>query len=423
MLVTLHEIGELPQVLPCISVQVSQRITLGDSASITTKVLTGDLPDVARRFVNKWVTVGTAAGGRIFLGRVVNVSVGKMTTDTGLVMSREVTLDCQSWWYLLKESLLVPAPASAVDAVPGFIIKFDEWRQTLQVLFSVVRVRGPGAVLEELFQLWARVRVPESITKAPVGTELTLADVIRVEWEEDPVLGLALNAFGNTMLDASVGQMLAGTFTADPSLVELYETPERLIYRMKPFLRAHADAARYAGSAENYSLNFSDLNRVNAHFVTTALTTNARYGDWGFLGGPIVERESIIRNGLRIKDHVWPFFPNPNKSTFKVEADKLIRRAEEMYRDDHLFGSGVISGMRLDVSLEPGEWYYLDDGLVFYVTEVTHSWRMSSGGPHIIARTSLKFTRARYGGYKDLPPGSTFEAPYTDLPYDIGSLA
>lgn len=413
--VTLHELGEDPVTLPCVSVQVTQRITLGDSASITLKVPMGRLA-VVPSYVNKWITV-QYDGKRIFLGRVVNIIVGKSVDKrAGFAFSKEIAVECQSWWYLMRESLLVPAPAEAVDAVPGFVIKFDEWRATLQVLFGVVKEEGPGRVLEQLFQLWARVLVPRSITLSEA--DLSLADVIRVNWEEDPVLGTALNAIGNSMLDSSSGQMLVGTFTADPLLVEFFDTPDSLVYRMKPLLREHVDSATMLDSAGDYTLTFTDAKRVNAHFVTTALTTSARYGDWGFLGGPILERDSIFRNGLRIKDHTWPYFPNAQKSTFKESADVLIKRAEAMYRDDHLFGDGSSSGHRLDTGITPGTWRYFEDGLYVYLTEVTHRWRMEQGsgtGPVVSARTSTKFTRARYGGYRNLPLGSAFEAPYTTI--------
>lgn len=425
-LVQLHEVGEDPVELSGTSISLVRGIDLGrNSLSIVTKVTAKEYPTFAERLINKWVTLDIG-GRREFLGRVTSVTDGKQMQQGPVLESlTPVSIQCGSWWYLLENSLLTPAPSEAVDAVPGFVIKFDEWQKTLKALFSVVAVRGVGYVLERLFALWARIRVPSSIT----GIEnATLADIIRVNWESDPVYGLALNAIGNQLLNNTPASMLSGTFRADPTLVEFYDTVDSLEYRMKPFLFQNVDSARTLKGIREYKKTLKDDKRVNAHFVTTALTTSSRFGDWGFLGGPILDTESILKNGLRQKDHTWPFFPSPKDSNFKQEADKLILRAEAMYREDHLFADGNIPSIRYQdakpADLLPGEWRKTEDGLVFYVTKTTHSWRLSqqNGAGVVLNRSaSCEFTRARFGGYRNLPKYSQFEAPYTAL--EVSNIA
>lgn len=417
---TLHELDQPPLVVSGTSISVTQNIELGDTLSIRTKIPLDELPSLGETWIDKWVTL-EHKGDLLFLGRVTSVTSGKRTLLEGAYPStKEVDIRCKSWWYLLEQSSLVPAPAEAIDALPGFILKFDEWGDTLDSLFSVVKAEGPGYVLERLFRLWAKMRVPNSITNnAQISP--ALSDNIDVLWEgPNQVEGFALNAIGNSMLDSTPAAMLTGTFKGDPKLIEFFDTPSSLIYRIKPFLPEDVDNAETLPGVNEYKLTWSEDKRINAHFVTTALTTSSRYGDWGLLGGPIIERDTVQRDGLRISDHVWPFFPNAKDSTFKVEADRLIGRAEAMYRDDHLFADGSAESLPLDTTIKPGTWKKLEDGLVFYVTDVTHTWNLLQGGPGsgVVTqeRTSMRFTRARYGGYRHLPPKSPFEAPYTTLP-------
>lgn len=419
-ILTLHQLDQPPVVTSGTSISLTRSIELGDTLTIRTKIPLDELPSLGEMWVDKWVTLDHK-GERLFLGRVTSVTSGKLTDVEGAYpKTRDVTIRCKSWWCLLEQSSLVPAPAEAVDALPGFILKFDEWGDTLDALFSVVRAEGPGYVLEQLFGLWAKMRVPNSITgNAQISPALN--DNIDVLWEgPNQVEGFALNAIGNSMLDSTPAAMLTGTFKGDPRLIEFFDTPSSLVYRIKPFLQEDVDGAELLGGVNNYELTWRDDKRINAHFVTTALTTSSRFGDWGLLGGPIIETESVQRDGLRIDDHVWPFFPNARDSNFKLEADRLIGRAEAMYRDNHLFADGSANDFALDTSIEPGTWKKLDDGLVFYVTDVTHTWSLMQGGTGAGVvrheRTSLRFTRARFGGYRHLPPQSPFEAPYTTLP-------
>jgi len=341
------------------------------------------------------------------------------------VATLPVELSCVPFTDLLSRARILLAPGM-LYTVEGAIYNFKSWGPSFKAWTSALATKNPGELMGEAFKALARQPLPESL-----GGE-ALGDAIPVAWSDEgglsgvppelagrhyAVPGFALNAFSNILPGGTVWGMLAGTFRADPTIVELFHAvcplaegervsalerslkrSSRIVYRMAPLhptlevsgpnavelnlfqqspaaasarVRAPGDRTVRIVDTEwafarsevmNWSISWSEEDRRNGFHTDTPIQPDSQMGTYGVIGTPLVDNWDARIQGLRFFEASWPFFPTTDDSGSALQKGALVKAIDAIteysahcLQNGHERGRGTLS-LRPNFNIRPGIW-------------------------------------------------------------------
>ena len=374
----------------------------------------------------------------VFLGVTTGYSHGLQANEQGLIDSRPIHLNCESWLYPLKTGQIFLSSNSPAE---GHILDITNFWKRFKKLGSLpFQNNNIGEVFAAFYkEVSQNYRPPTSLT----SLNLSSFDVINSEnsaLDKSPsrsssireVFGIAFHAVSSLISRGTAFAILRDNFQPDPNLIELFtaleptDTPTNplekklnarpvLIYRFKPFafgMEAFEIDQTYVDTPEEaaielksdriYSVDYSqrDQDRINGVFINTPLTPSRNLELFGLAGNPYIDTEDINRAGLRFYSGQWPFFPQGQKhrpETYGAEIQKLIDLSALITKQGQYFLNGTIRAFQ-DLSIQAGRWLRIDvlgEELLCYIETVTHQTTALDTG--VVSRsTTIEFTRGFY---------------------------
>lgn len=170
-------------------------------------------------------------------GRATSVTP-RMAVDnaTGHIHCQGVHIQCESWLSTLAKSRLIFAVSANAWGKEGFVYKSQTWGRAFAALATAAKGQTPGPSFALIWQTIVKVLLPDTLcgNGKVIGTQIPLVHDADTTQTRAPmrsgqhldVPGTAINALASTLPSATVWQFLAGTFQADPRLVELFPSLE-----------------------------------------------------------------------------------------------------------------------------------------------------------------------------------------------------
>lgn len=374
-----------------------------------------------------------------FWGPLTNYTHGVEAIESGLILSKHISLNCQSWLYPLEQGQIF---LSSNSPNKDHILDINSfWKRFKELGNLPFKNNNIGEVMTRFF-----VEIAESY-RAPLQLDNKRLSNIKIVTNEVDALnytaeragtfreifGLAFHATSTLIQRGNALGLIRDNFQTDTNLIEFFTSLEDLegepesdlearlnarpvlIYRFKPFafgeeaekidgvyIKTPSESALEIPSNLVYSIDYSqsDMDRINAVFITTPLTPSRSIELFGLAGNPHIDNEDIEKAGLRFYSGNWAFFPQGKKSrqeTYQKEIQRIIDLSTLVTKDSHHFLNGSIR-LKQMLSIKAGVWASINlEYATFYcyVETVTHNTMATDQG--LITRlTTVEFTRGFY---------------------------
>lgn len=376
-------------------------------------------------------------GDCFFFGKTSGMNTGITVKEEGLHETIPFSISVESFLYPMMTGQTFLSGLNV--GLDGHIFDLKAWGPTLSnIMTAPFETRHVGKVFETLFhELSHYYKIPPTIAenttleavKIVYDRQSALKHAPKREGLHKSVLGLAINA-QNAIARGTAWNLVSNPFDADPTIIELFPSLEdvepnedlkpieralnkklTILYRFRPLQIESVEGSPASETYEDpfkkayhidqtlitsFSIGHTDTDRINAVYIDTPLNQSRSLELFNLIGRPILNKEDIEKNGLRLYKANYPFFPigKKDQDTPAGFIQYLIDVVGSIALNTHHFFNGNLTAKYLK-DIQPGSWIYVrieGHSFLAYAEEIKHQINVNKHGLQT-RRTSIQFTR------------------------------